>query len=77
MDLTQNYVSNMASTLPLDALRIAVWPHVWFEEIHLSGLSYRVVDFLPFTPWPVGNWTLRKSLVQVGVESESLPSFRY
>ena len=28
MDLTQNYVPNMASTLPLDTLCIAAWSHL-------------------------------------------------
>ena len=35
--LTQNYVLNMASTLPLDALRIVTWSHVWFEDIYPSA----------------------------------------
>ena len=37
MDLTQNDVSEIASTSPSDALRIAAWSHVWFEEIHPFG----------------------------------------
>jgi len=40
MDLTQNYV---ASTLPLSTLLIAVWSHIWFEEVHLTVVSYRMV----------------------------------
>ena len=32
MYLTQNYASNMSSTLLLDALHVAVWSHIWFES---------------------------------------------
>ena len=40
----RNYVSNMASTSPLDTLHIAAWSHVWFKEILLCiGVGYRVV----------------------------------
>ncbi|EDR07321.1 uncharacterized protein LACBIDRAFT_328220 [Laccaria bicolor S238N-H82] len=37
IDLTQNYALNMSSTLPLDALRVAVRSHVRFEQVHLLG----------------------------------------
>ena len=68
MNLTQNYVSNIASTPPLDTLCIAAGSHVWFKEILLSiGVGYRVAwSYWTFTKkGPLGRQLLGRPLLSL------------
>lgn len=62
--LFNNHASNMSSTMPLlDALPVAVWSHVLFDEILLGHrwvghLRCSSVDFLLLTSRGMGHWTL-------------------